>query len=80
VGARVKLRFYIDPETREPYIYNHGVTEQDVEEVLLNRGEERRGRNGSRVAIGQAANGRYLQVILVPGKAPMATSSLPLMN
>jgi len=66
----VKLRFYIDPETGEPHIYNHGVAEQDVEEVLLNRGEERRGRNGSRVAIGQTANGRYLQVIFVPDKAP----------
>jgi hypothetical protein len=65
-GSDVRLRFYIDPETEEPHIYNHQVAEEEASEVLLNPGEDRRGRDGSRVAIGQTAEGRYLKVIYVP--------------
>jgi hypothetical protein len=28
------LRFYLDPQTGEPHIYEHGVSEEEVEEVL----------------------------------------------
>ena len=28
------VRYYIDPETGLPHIYNHSVTEEEVEEVL----------------------------------------------
>ena len=34
----MNIRFYSDPETGLPHIYNHGVTEDEVEEVLLNPG------------------------------------------
>ena len=30
----MELRFYKDPDTGQPHIYGHGVTEQEVEEVL----------------------------------------------
>ena len=30
----MKTRFYIDPETGAPHIYNHDVEEHEVEEVL----------------------------------------------
>jgi hypothetical protein len=33
------LRFYLDPETGEPHIYNHGVTEDEVEDVLRTPGD-----------------------------------------
>ena len=59
--AGVYLRFYLDPETGRPHIWNHGVEEEEVEEILKNAGENRPGREGSRVAIGQTANGRYLR-------------------
>ena len=59
----MELRFYIDPETGQPHIYEHGVTEKEVREVLLRRGEDRAGDEGSRVAIGQTFAGRYLKVI-----------------
>jgi len=62
----MKIRYYIDPETKEPHIYNHGVSEDEVEDVLRKSGEDRPGREGSRVAIGQTQNGRYLRVIYVP--------------
>lgn len=60
------LRFHIDPETDEPHICSHGVTEDEVEEVLANPADEFSGRNGSRIALGQTKAGRYLQVVYVP--------------
>lgn len=60
------LRFYLDPATGEPHIYNHGVTEDEVEDVIRRPGEDRLGRGGSRVALGQTQSGRYLRVIYVP--------------
>jgi hypothetical protein len=62
----MKVRFYIDPETDVPHIYNHDVDEDEIEEVLSNAGEDRPGREGTRVAIGQTKSGRYLRVIYVP--------------
>lgn len=64
------IRFYIDPETRLPHIYGHAVDEEEVEEVLRAPGEDRPGREGSRVAIGQTRAGRYLRVIYVPDPEP----------
>jgi hypothetical protein len=66
----MKLRFYVDPETDEPHIYNHDVDEHEVADVLASPGEDRVGREGSRVAIGRARSGRYLRVIYVPDPQP----------
>lgn len=52
------IRYYIDPETGLPHIYNHDVVEHEVEEVLARPGEDRQGEEGSRVAIGQTDAGR----------------------
>jgi len=62
----MNIRFYVDPETGKPHIYWHGVTEEEVTDVLQNPGEDRPGREGARVAIGQTRAGRYLRVIYVP--------------
>jgi len=59
----VKIRFYTDSDSGMPHIRVHGVTENEVEDVLSNPGEDRPGREGSRVAIGQTRAGRYLRVI-----------------
>lgn len=64
--SRVDLRFHLDPETGEPHIYEHGVTEEEVEEVLANPADEFAGRGDSRIALGQTEAGRYLQVVYVP--------------
>ncbi len=66
----MKIRFYIEPETGLPHIYRHNVTEEEVEDILLSPYEERPGREGSRVAIGQTSTGRYLRVIYVPDFEP----------
>jgi hypothetical protein len=66
----VNVRFYIDPETGEPHIYRHNVFEEDVEDILRRPGEDRSGREGSRIAIGQTLEGRHLRVIYVPDPEP----------
>ena len=66
----MKLRFYLGPETGEPHIYGHDVNEDEVADVLESPGEDRPGRDESRVAIGQTAAGRYLRVIYVPDPEP----------
>ena len=66
----MNVRFYIDPETNFPHIYKHKVTENEVEEILSQPGEDRPGREGSRVAIGQTQDGRYLRVIYIVDVEP----------
>ena len=66
----MNLRFYIDSETGLLHIYKHAVDEDEVEDVLNAPGEDRPGREGSRVAIGQTQAGRYLRVIYVPDPEP----------
>jgi hypothetical protein len=61
----MNIHYYIDPETGQPHIYIHNVSEDEVEDVLLKPGEDRSGKDGSRVAIGQTRTGRYLKVIYV---------------
>lgn len=60
------VRYYLDPDTGEPHIYDHGVLEEEVEQVLRRRGEDYPAQRGARMKLGQTAAGRYLQVIYVP--------------
>jgi hypothetical protein len=60
------IRYFIDADSGLPHFYNHGVDELDVEFVVRHASEDRPGRNGSRIAVGQAPGGRYLRVIYVP--------------
>jgi hypothetical protein len=64
------IRFCIDPETRLPHIYSHDVRENEVENVLRKPGEDRPGKENSRIAIGQTKGGRYLRVIYVSDPEP----------
>lgn len=66
----MRIRYYIDPEAELPHIYSHDVSESEVEQVLRRVGEDRPGREGSRVAIGRTSSGRYLRVIYVPDPEP----------
>ena len=66
----MNIRYYIDPATGMPHIHNHQVAESEVEDVLTRPGEDRPGRENSRVAIGQTEAGRYLRVIYVPDPEP----------
>ena len=66
----MNIRFYDDPETGLPHIYNHGVTEDEVEDILFNPGEDWQGRRKTRNALGQTQGGRYLQVVYVRDPEP----------
>jgi Domain of unknown function (DUF4258) len=66
----MNIRFYLEPSTGQPHILGHGVDESEVEDVLETPGEDRPGRDGSRVAVGQTRGGRYLRVIYVPDPQP----------
>jgi hypothetical protein len=66
----VKIRFYIDPTTGLPHIYNHEVDETDVKDVLTNSDEDRPGARNSRVAVGHTQTGRTLRVIYVRDPKP----------
>lgn len=66
----MNIRFYMDPTTGQPHIREHGVDEVEVEDVLQTPGEDRPGREGSRIVIGQTRSGRYLRVVYVPDPDP----------
>ncbi len=62
----MEVRYYLDPETGQPHIYDHGVTEAEVEWILARPGEDGPSSNEARQATGQAESGRYLRIIYVP--------------
>jgi hypothetical protein len=62
----MELRFHLDPETGQPHILDHGVTEEEIREVLVRGGDDFRSTRGSRVRFGQTSAGRYLKVVYVP--------------
>ena len=62
----MRVRYYTDPQTELPHIYNHDVSEIEVEEILGSHWEDRPGRDGARVTLGRTFGGRYLRVIYVP--------------
>ena len=66
----MRIRYYIDPVTDLPHIYNHDVSEQEVEDILARPLQDMRGREDSRIALGQTAEGRYVKVIYVPDPIP----------
>jgi hypothetical protein len=66
----MEVRYYLDPESGEPHIHEHGVTEEEVEAVLQRPGEDLPAKDGARQALGQTAAGRFLRVIYVPDPDP----------
>ena len=66
----MNIRYYLDPTTAQPHILEHDVDEEEVQDVLEAPGEDRPGRDGARIAVGQTRAGRYLRVIYVPDPEP----------
>ena len=75
----MKIRFYIDSKTGTPHIHRHGVREHEAEDVLSNPGEDRPGKEGSRIAIGQTM-GVICESSMCQTQIPRAFSSLPHTN
>jgi hypothetical protein len=66
----MNIRYFIDIDTGQPHIHGHGISEDEVEQVLRRSGEDRPGKDGARVALGLSQAGRYLRVIYVPDPKP----------
>jgi hypothetical protein len=64
--GKMELRFWDDPETGLPHIYTHGVTEEEVRQVLGRPGLDYPAERTSRVHLGQTSVGRHLKVVYVP--------------
>jgi len=56
----VDIRFFLDPDTSMPHIYGHGVTEDEVEQVLRAPGGDIQGSRGSRMKLGRALSRGHL--------------------
>jgi hypothetical protein len=57
------VRFFLNPQTGLPHIFDHNVSEDEVRDVLRKPLEEFPGRRNSIIAHGQTRNGRYLKLI-----------------
>jgi hypothetical protein len=66
----MRIRYHRDAGGGSPHIYDHGVSEGEVEELLRHPGALVPGRKGARLALGQTRAGRYLKVVFVPDPAP----------
>ncbi len=66
----MRVHYHIDPATGLAHIYEHDVSEPEVEAILERPLQDIRGREDSRIAIGQTEEGRYLKVIYVPDPIP----------
>lgn len=64
------LEFYLDPETEEPHIFKHGVSEEEVEEVLSGEGIRWNTEDGKVVVVGKTDDGHFLQVVFVEPDTP----------
>jgi len=62
----MEARYFRDPDTGLPHIYNHGVTEAEVLQVLRKPGPVYRGERSSRMKSGQTEAGRCIQVVYSP--------------
>jgi uncharacterized DUF497 family protein len=59
----MQITFYHDADTDQPHILNHGVEEREVFEVFRRSPLHLHAKQGSMMALGQTAAGRYLKVI-----------------
>ncbi len=69
-GPLLDIRFYLDPDNGLTHIYRHGVTEEEVEQVLRASGGDIQGSRGARMKLVRTSSGRYLQVIYSPDEEP----------
>ena len=67
----MEVRYFRDPETALPHIYDHGVTEAEAEWVLGHPGEDEVCSGGSRQALGQTRPGGICAWCTCPTKKGM---------
>lgn len=62
----MELRFWNDPEAGAPHIFEHGVTKEEVQEVMRRPGLDFAESRNARARLGQTVAGRHLKVVYVP--------------
>jgi hypothetical protein len=62
----MELRFWKNAETHLPHVFDHGVTEEEVRQVLARPGLNLPAGANARSIVGQTSSGRYLKVVFVP--------------
>ena len=62
----MEVRYNLNEETGLPHIYDPGINEQEVEDVLFGPGGDAPARRNARMKVGQTGQGRYIQVIYSP--------------
>ena len=67
----MEIRYHWDDDVDRPHIAAHGVSENEVEEVLRRPLEDLPGPRDSRIMIGRTVAGRLLKVICVPDEDRM---------
>ena len=70
----MELRFYHDPDTDLPHIYNHGVTEQEVRDVLNYPLEDAKSAGDSRIASAKPAREGISRLSMCRIKSAMVSS------
>ncbi len=60
----------MDQEVGEPHFVRHGLSEEDIGDVLAGPLEDRPGQEGARTALGRNREGRYIRVVYVPDPEP----------
>lgn len=55
----MEIRYFRDPETGLPHIYEHGVTEAEAEWILAHPDEDELCSGGSRQVLGQTADALF---------------------
>lgn len=66
----MNIRFYIDPETGLPHIYEHEVDEEEVRDILRRPDDVQPSDRKSKIAFGQTSSGRYLCVVYLRDPEP----------
>jgi hypothetical protein len=61
----MRVRFKIDSDTGFPHCETHGVSPEEVLDILRGPSDQGPSRNGTRAAEGQTRSGRYLRVIFI---------------
>jgi len=62
----MEIRYFRDPDSGLPHIFDHGVTEAEAEWILAHPAEDEACSGESRQALGKTVAGRYLRVVYVP--------------
>ena len=74
----MRVRFYRDPDTGLSHIYNHGVSEEEVLQVLESSPLKQRSSEGPLIALGQTYVGRHLKVIYRDEDGVFVITAFPL--